>query len=101
MKIALALAAALLLAGCGGTAASGSASTPPAAQGFLNPTTLEASIKTQADKKIAAEGLTVKSVTCIETSQARTFTCLADLSDGTTSTATATVSADGSSYVTQ
>jgi hypothetical protein len=108
-RIIIAVCALALLVGGGITAAV--IKQQNASAGFNNPDTLAADLKTniqdRANDKSSdhyAPGLIVVGVDCIAMSQPHQFSCIATmLHDGQTgtSTAIATVSADGSSYITQ
>jgi hypothetical protein len=85
--------------------------TQPEAAGFNDPATLAADLKENIQQRAndsASDhylpGLVVLNVHCIAMSQAHQFSCLAtEVLDGQTgtSTAIATVSADGQYYITQ
>lgn len=69
--------------------------------GYNDPVTLANSIQANANEKLAATGGgTIVEVTCIAAGVPHQFTCHATDSGGDTSVVTATVSADGSSWIT-
>jgi hypothetical protein len=73
---------------------------PPGPQGFQVPSVLQHSIKHQMNAKARKHGYSfrVTSVTCVEQGRQKA-TCLAEFSDGTSTTIYVAISADGSTYV--
>jgi hypothetical protein len=108
-RIIIAVCVLALLIGGGITAAA--IKQQNASAGFNNPDTLAADLKTSIEARSAdphsdhyLPGVLILGVNCIAMSQPHQFSCIvSDVLDGQTGTSTtiATVSADGSSYITQ
>jgi hypothetical protein len=67
-------------------------------KGYNDPDTLAAAIQVQGNENLT-DGTTITNVTCVHVSGTQ-FTCNATGSDGSTATVTATVSKDGSTWIT-
>jgi hypothetical protein len=92
----------IALAGCGGSSSSLSPKTQSSSAGYNDPNTLAQSIKQMANDKAQADGIngSITDELCILSATPHQFVCNATGSDGSTSTTIATVSADGSSWIT-
>jgi hypothetical protein len=94
--ITIAIAATVLLAGCGG---SGDA-------GYKDPATLAARLKTTAQQRMDKDPsmyghARVTATKCVPTETSRVLKCAGEISTGERWTVTVTVSDDGKSYVSE
>jgi hypothetical protein len=106
----LVAAALLVLAGCGSAAAPAPPAASPAArttrsagpQGFQIPSVLQSSMRHQIDKKLRKvdPGTRVTSIQCVMEGRQRAE-CVADFSDGESTSDAVVISADGDGYVTK